>query len=635
MLPSVRPGKNKVFDWTERQFLRGTSKPLLQFFQGLYEGSIASPIRRLGIAKKFGYSYALAIGIAVVGTGVGMVTGEYYETRSLQQLAVADRQQQLLADLKEAVLEMRSHPQRLLPVLGKQIGFQYESGRFLGSVDRMQRQQSALKIFINRHPNDLAGDRESIQQFLQAYKAATEAYTQRIQRLWEQTDPASLTAAEIPAVQQQLLQFMSGSQESRLDNQFEYLSEDLARLIDAAESQKQQANVVLQRARRVRIYGIVASMVLSAAIATAMALYTSRAIARPLEVTNKVARQVTQDSNFDLRIPVTTEDEVGSLAISLNQLIQQVGSYTHELEAARDTLEQRIEARTRELQQTQLQLIQTEKMSSLGQLVAGVAHEINNPTNFIHGNLKYTHDYVNDLLGLVQLYQQEYPQATATIQAHIATIDLEFIVQDMPKLLASMEMGTERIQEIVRSLRTFSRLDEAETKAVDVHVGIESTLVILNHRLKMGIKIVKQYDDLPLVECYPAQLNQVFMNLLTNAIDALESSAVWDTETVAESDLSHGEHKPTIKICTAVTAANQVKISIADNGPGIPLEIQNKLFDPFFTTKEAGKGTGMGLSICYQIVQKHQGKIDVYSEPGQGTEFAIALPIQANPASPG
>ena len=299
-----------------------------------------------------------------------------------------------------------------------------------------------------------------------------------------------------------------------------------------------------------------------------------------------------------------------------------------------------LEATLHELQRTQAQLIQTEKMSSLGQLVAGVAHEINNPVSFIHGNLPYADRYVRDLLHLVELYQQHYPQPVSEIQAQAEAIDLNFLLEDLPKLLGSMQLGAERIRQIVLSLRNFSRLDQAEMKPVDLHDGIDSTLLILQNRLKAraghpGILVVKEYGDLPLVECYAGQLNQVFMNLLTNAIDAVDESLRLKEEGVNTDDSWLG----TIRIRTETIDGNgsnnlptRVAIRIADNGPGMPEAVLSKLFDPFFTTKPPGQGTGLGLSISYQIVvQKHGGQLKCCSSPGQGAEFSIEIPIQQRP----
>lgn len=275
------------------------------------------------------------------------------------------------------------------------------------------------------------------------------------------------------------------------------------------------------------------------------------------------------------------------------------------------------------LQKSQTHLIQSEKMVGLGQLVAGVAHEINNPINFIAGNLAPVQQYAGSLLHLLRLYQQAHPQPSPELQAAIAAADLDFVAQDLPKTLASMALGTERICQIVLSLRNFSRLDQAEMKPVNLHEGLESTLLILHHRLVdqpdlSPIRLIRQYSELPLVECYPAQLNQVFMNILSNSIEALR-----------EKQRSQTDYLPEIRIQSELASANWVRVRIADNGPGITAEVQSRLFDPFFTTKDPGKGTGLGLSISYQIVvEKHGGQIYCLSNPGQGTEFMIEVPVR-------
>ncbi|MEG3877132.1 AAA family ATPase [Microcoleus sp. herbarium7] len=343
-------------------------------------------------------------------------------------------------------------------------------------------------------------------------------------------------------------------------------------------------------------------------------------------------------------------------AISLENavLVANLSAAKEELEDYSQTLEVRVEERTQELKtseallrekaaqlevtlselrSTQTQLIQTEKMSSLGQLVAGVAHEINNPINFIYGNVIHASDYSSELLGLIDLYQQSYPNPTPEIAAKTEDIDLGFLQEDLPKMLQSMQVGVDRVRNIVLSLRNFSRLDEAQMKPVDIHSGIESTLLILQHKLKkdangLGIKVIKDYGELPKVNCYASGLNQVFMNILTNAIDAVELRVGrQDQANQLENTLSPiCERK--IEIRTEVCAKNFVRIYIADNGPGMTEEVRSRIFDPFFTTKPVGKGTGLGLSISYQIVvEKHGGKLTCVSAPGEGTEFAIEIPV--------
>ncbi len=343
------------------------------------------------------------------------------------------------------------------------------------------------------------------------------------------------------------------------------------------------------------------------------------------------------------RLEIHTGDELAQLAATFNHMADQLArSYlgleqvvkerTSALTRANDSLAQEVRDRTaaetqlkealKQLQRTQVQLVQTEKMSSLGQLVAGIAHEINNPISFINGNLLPAEEYAQTLLDLLQQYQQECTQISDQLRANTEAADLPFIRYDLPRLIASMQNGVDRISQIVLSLRTFSRLDEAELKVVDIHHSLDSTLMLLASRLRASaqqsdIAIVKHYGDLPLVECYAGQLNQVFMNILDNAVDALR----------AMSDAKPGE----ITLTTRTTGdeGKTVEITIADNGPGIAPTTQAHIFDPFFTTKAVGEGTGLGLSTSYQTVTgMHQGLLRCQSEPGQGAAFIITLPVQ-------
>ncbi len=341
------------------------------------------------------------------------------------------------------------------------------------------------------------------------------------------------------------------------------------------------------------------------------------------------------------------DDEVEllqAIALQLAIAISQAELYAQTQNSARIAQEKakQLELTLHELQQTQAQLIQSEKMSSLGQMVAGIAHEINNPTSFIYSNIEPASEYINHLFSLLELYQKHYPYPAVEIRDRIEAIELDFLVKDLPKLLNSMQVGATRIRDIVRSLRTFSRLDESDMKQVDIHEGIDSTLMILEHRLKKvgsfsGIQIIKEYEKLPLIECYAGQLNQVFMNILVNAIDALEE-VIGNTSSVSGKDEQNTNYQlaisnyqlPTIRLRTSVVQGNQVLIQIADNGPGMTEAVQRRLFDPFFTTKPVGAGTGLGMSISYQIIEKHGGQLKCISSPGKGAEFLIYLPIKSS-----
>jgi two-component system NtrC family sensor kinase len=317
-----------------------------------------------------------------------------------------------------------------------------------------------------------------------------------------------------------------------------------------------------------------------------------------------------------------TKEEVELMEAIGDQLaiaLSQSELYTQSVDSARIAQEQaaKLEVTLCELQQAQTQLIQAEKMSSLGQMVAGIAHEINNPVSFIFGNLTYTEEYTGKLMKLLQMYRDEYPEPSPAIQEAIEEFELDFLLDDLPKMLSSMQVGASRIRDIVRSLRNFSRLDESDMKKVNIHEGIDSTLMILEHRLKVqpdrpAIQIVKEYGQLPLVECYAGLLNQVFMNIIANAIDVLQEPL---------------ENPGIIRIRTEVEGTLAV-IRIADNGAGITDRVKQRIFDPFYTTKRIGAGTGMGLAISHSIiVEKHKGEIKCFSVVGKGTEFRIEIPI--------
>lgn len=325
------------------------------------------------------------------------------------------------------------------------------------------------------------------------------------------------------------------------------------------------------------------------------------------------AEQQLSQLTFELEQRVT--DRTAALAQANASLERENRERTLAQESLERTLGQ--------LQQAQSQLVQAEKMSALGKMVAGIAHELNNPVSFIYGNVSPAIDYIRDLLGLVKLYQQHYPEPVREIEVEIETIDLEFLAQDFPKMLLSMKNGADRIKNIVRSMRTFSHLDESQIKSVDIHDNIDSALLLLQYRFQKQpdrpIQVIKKYDRLPEVECYASELNQVFMQILTNAVDALEE--------IKETD----GNSPTIEMSTILLESDRVQISIADNGIGMKPETLSKIYDPFYTTKNVGAGTGLGLAVSYQIIEQHQGSLDCVSELGKGTEFIIEIPLKQKP----
>lgn len=571
-------------------------------------------VSRLNIGTKIGIGYAIALGIAMVGTAFGSILGNQIQQRASQQREAFHEAEKLIDDLQIALLEVRTNEQRLMRLVQKpqELPFQYSMANM-----RLDRAEILLADFeetmeeIRKNP-EYWGRGAGVAEYLITKLPLASDYLTRLNDLMSQRFSPSSEAT--PAIiQAELEAFAQSPSTQRLDE----FSAQLNELVTITQRLEDQAEKDVLRAEQLRQQILFVSMALSGLLAIFFATYTSRAIARPLQAVTNVARQVTEDANFDLRAPVTATDEVGVLAHSLNKLIQRVKDLLQDQQTAAEE--------QRRLQQEQL--LQAEKMSSLGRMLAGVAHEINNPVNFMYGNLAHASEYINDLMQLVKTYEATVPNPDPAVVEMAEAIDLEFLSQDLPKLINSMQVGADRTRQIVLSLKNFSRMDEEGTHPVNLLECLDSTLLILNNRIKRGIKIDRQYDEVPFVQGYSGLLYQVFMNLMVNALDALDEKQSREAEAIDATPTDGWI--PTIRIHLTRANAEQVQVTIADNGCGIPAERLSRIFEAFYTSKPVGVGTGLGLSITKDIIEaKHHGRIDCHSVVGEGTQFVVSLPIQ-------
>ena len=599
-------------------------------------------LRRLQVQEKIAWGYGLSLGIAIAGTSLGIILADRQQQQAALMGKDALEELELITRLQVDVLQTFIEHKQVKESLANPVHlpkyyaeWQNHHNRFRQSWKKFKKTEGGTK---GQHDIEGEGEVEALHDFFAKYDGVPEAYIEALDRLLSNSDPTAFTPEELVRLKTGLTQL----EQSTFIKQIDDFAEELPTLTTVTQEEYEEAQLAISSSNALRLWVIGLSMAVSVAIAIVLSILTSRAIARPIQSLTKVTQQALSESNFDLQAPVTTEDEVGILAVSFNQLIASVKKLLEEQQEYSQNLEIKVIERTQELSDkniqlqelldklhsTQVQMIQSEKMSALGQLVAGVAHEINNPVNFICGNLSHAQEYTHNLLNFVQLYQKNYPNPVSEIEIEAEEIDLEFLQEDLPKILGSMKMGTDRIREIVVSLRNFSRIDEAECKPVNIHEGIDSTLLILQHRLKAGpkspeIRVIRDNGDLPLVKCYPGQLNQVFMNILANAIDAIEEFNTKRTYREIKDRPSQ------IEIRTSTIDSEWVQIAIADNGAGMPETIQKQIFNPFFTTKAIGKGTGMGMAISYQIIiEKHGGKLECFSTFGEGTKFVIQIPVK-------
>lgn len=564
------------------------------------------------IKTKILRGYLIPLGLSITGIVSGLSIGNYLQTRAFYQHQSVAETQKLIDRIQIDIL-YNQPTQQLVPYLNSPEEFQVAIDRFRERVKKVReilvyyRQSDPASYWIDQEMNNL----------LLSYEQDVILFEQKINQLAQQITPLLSSVDSTNVQAQDLVVNLAKSPEFAKFVEFPNALQEFDREL---ELQERELELKLREARDLRSQIIFISLIVSVSLGLFFAFYTSQVISQPVQKVTAFSEKIIQDSNFDLRCSVSSNDEIEILANSLNHLILKVNQLLQELHQKNTDLEEALST----VQKQQFRLIQAEKMSSLGQLVAGVAHEINNPVSFIYGNLQHLEEYSATLVEFIELHHQHYPHPVPEIKDYMETHEVDFLQEDLPKIVESMKLGSQRIREIVLSLRSFSRMDEAEYKEANINQGIDSTLMILQHRLREqpnrpAITVSNNYADLPLVECYPGKLNQVFMNILVNAIDALEGKPDRDRPLKIEITTSYSEEE------------QEVQVVIADNGEGIPESIQPQIFNPFFTTKTVGGGTGMGLAISHQIItEAHQGELICNSTPGIGTEFVIKIPIHVS-----
>lgn len=576
----------------------------------------------LQLQYKIGWSFGLGISVALVGITAGWVIAESALDKARAEIEDSEAEAKSLNELKIILLRMHLHQKGSILTLSDLSQWQEVHSTFLEEKETFRTTWDHYKVnhgIVYGNTIYDQKERELIADLTTSYSVFSKDLDNLVQKL-NGADLNQWTDADRRTLQVELTRF---NNQALRQGAYRFL-DLLQELSDNSDIQLHQAKTTFEKVEIFRWQVIFASSLVSLVVAVVLLLLLSRAISFSVKKAAETAEQVIETSNFDLQVPVNSSDEIGTLSAALNRLIVQVKQLLEQEQEKSESLKKAL----CEIQSTQAVLIQSEKMSALGQMVAGVAHEINNPIGFIHGNLEYLKTYLNDFIYAIQIYQKYNQSLPQSILEELEELELDFLIKDSDNLLKSMHLGTQRICEIVLSLRNFCRLDEADIKLVDLHEGIDSTLVILANRLKANskspeIEVLKNYSQLPDVECYAGQLNQVFMNILSNAIDAFED--INTNRTYEEIKASPNQ----IFIATDVSEEGQARICFKDNGPGIPDHIINKLFNPFFTTKDVGKGTGLGLSISYKIVtEKHKGTLECKSQIGQGTEFIVQIPMR-------
>ena len=562
----------------------------------------------LSIQPKIMLGYLLSLGIAVGGC----ISGFYISNvqRQSAQRLLNEAQKELAVPVKiQEQLTTAILSQRLLPSLLHEpdIWMAHKQNFETAIVNAQQVWQILQASYAEPQPatEEPNGKLDAIESLFKKYAPLLEDYHRRVNNLIAGVDPTQISDQELAKIQADLLELNSNALLKAV-NAFEG---HLGALVEILSNEVVAAETALAEANRLRDWITLGSLITATLISVTLSFQISQTITQPLKQSAQIAQQVADEDNFELQAPVTSHDEVGQLTQTLNLLIQRVKVLLQEQET------------------TQTLLIHNEKMSVLGNLVAGVAHEINNPLGFVSGNITEMRHAFQDMASCLQCYRETFPEPGEDIEALLEASELDFLLEDTPKMLDSMKVGCDRIRSISTSLRTFSRADTEIKFKANVHEGLDSTLLILKYRLKGNnlrpeIEVIRNYGHLPEIDCFPGQLNQVFMNLLANAIDMFDEIA----EQRSLDNLTINPQQITIR--TQLIEPQRAEIYISDNGYGMSKEVRSKIFDHKFTTKGVGKGTGLGLAIAHQVVvEKHGGSLEVESELDQGTAFLIRLPI--------
>jgi two-component system NtrC family sensor kinase len=572
------------------------SSTLIPYFLPWRNKGIKSWLNQLSIGSKIAMGYILSLGMTLGGAIAGILISNQYENHVQKLTEDIVEELKLVSDVKVNYMYVMMHQHAIVASLQDPNQFQHEyqeiklyESLFNQSWEAFQESYEEAEV------NERDDETELINFLKKEHKDNLLPHIESFNKLIKNLEIENQTVSELQEIQKNINTQLHGFHDDS-----EKFSETLSQLNHVLAKEAEETEKILDKAQFIHNTISFSSISLSILIALFLSRYIVKKISIPIQNLTQFTHKITEDSNFNIQLPISSQDEIGSLTQSFNHLIIQVNSLLEEQKKSAET-----------------QLIQNEKLSSLGQMVAGIAHEINNPVSCISANIHYLTEYTDHLLDLIHTYQQEMSHPSDPVAEKIEAIELDYIEEDLPKLLQAIQVSAERTKEIATSLKNFSRLDEAKPTMIDIHQCLESSILILKSRLKQGIQVEQNYGDIPPIEGYFSSLSQVFINLINNAIDSL---------------LENKQANPTITIITENLDSRRIVIRLLDNGPGISPENQHKIFESFFTTKPVNVGTGLGLAISRQIIeQKHHGSLQCQSQLGERTEFRIILPKQQSP----